>query len=121
MTLNIPLSWIWLSFDSNPYIVMVVCIAMSVVALLVRLMLLHSLVRFSYFKFVKIVYARTIPCILLAMLFNFGIFQFVSKDFTGMIIYAGLGLILMCLTLYLIGLKKTEKQLVNSEIAKRLG
>ncbi|MDE6328789.1 MAG: oligosaccharide flippase family protein [Duncaniella sp.] len=121
MTLNIPLSWIWLSFDSNPYIVMVVCIAMSVVALLARLMLLHSLVRFSYFKFVKIVYARTIPCILLAMLFNFGIFQFVSKDFTGMIIYAGLGLILMCLTLYLIGLKKTERQLVNNEIAKRLG
>ena len=43
MVMNLPLAWLWLKLDVNPYLVMIVSIVMSIIGIISRLMLLHGI------------------------------------------------------------------------------
>lgn len=120
MLSNIPLAWIWLKLDSNPYIVMYVCILTSITALMARLRLLHELVNFSYRQFLSKVYARTLPCIAISLVLSFLIYSCFPSNFIGLVCFSissvGIFLILVCL----IALSTKERNLIYSQVRKRI-
>lgn len=118
MIANIPLSWLWLKLGGNPYCVMFVGIIMAIIALVARLILLHEVVNFSYSLFLRRVYLRSIPCLVVATGFAYMYYQIVTHDIIGLIIYGLCSLLTFLILIYLIGLTKVERSYI-SDIVKR--
>jgi len=119
MVANLPLSWILLKLDQNPYMVMFVAITTSIVALCTRLMLLHELVRFSYRQFFIKVYARTLPCIAAAFATSWFIYTVMPKDLSGLILFAVISVTTLLSLIYIIALTTSERSMIISQIKKR--
>lgn len=113
---NIPISWVCLKVGGNPYTVMIVSIGLSIIALMARLMILHELVRFSYRKFVKEVYARTIPCIIVAGIASFCYFYLVAPNLSGLIIFGISSILTNVVLIYLMALSNSERLFINRKI-----
>lgn len=120
MLANLPISWIWLKLDANPYIVMVVSIATSIIALISRLVLLHELINFSYRCFFYKVYSRTIPYLFISSIWAWILFPIFDSNFIGIILYIIFSLIGIGIALYLIALNKSKKKVFVESIVSRL-
>ncbi len=120
MVANIPLAWIWLKLDLNPYVVMFVSILTSVVTLISRLLLLRELVRFFLRRFFVRVYARTVPYLVVTIASGWGLIQFFPENIYGLAAYLIVMMIAVAACIYLIALNNNERQLVTSQIRKKL-
>ena len=120
MIANLPLAWLWLKLEENPYIVMFVALITSVIGLVARLILLHEMIPFAYGRFFTKVYGRTIPFILLIGIIAWYVYPLFRKDVIGMIGFYGLVwsscLILGCL----IALNKNERTFLIKTISSKI-
>lgn len=116
MIANLPLAWLWLKMELNPYVVIIIAIMTSALALCVRLMLLHELIQFSYRKFFMNVYSRTLPCILLSSLFTWWSNSWFEKTLVGLVCYASISVLATVLIISFIALSKTQRQMVFEKI-----
>lgn len=119
MILNLPLAWMMLKFDLNPYMVMYVAIITSIVGLGARLILLHQQIVFSYWEFFKKVYLRTIPCILFSAVIVWELNNVFSHSLLGLIGYALVSVLIICIVFMLIALDKKERMLVVNAIKNK--
>lgn len=117
MISNIPLAWLWLTFDLNPYIVIFVAGITSVVAVAIRLMLLHELVPYSYKAYIIQVGLPILITVPIAALISWGIYKVYSPTFLGLLCYGVTSVLTSASVIYLLGLNLTEKKTVNSAIA----
>ena len=117
MISNIPLAWLWLTFDLNPYIVVFVAGITSVVAVATRLMLLHELVPYSYKAYIIQVGLPILITVPIAALISWGIYKVYSPTFLGLLCYGVTSVLTSASVIYLLGLNLTEKKTVNSAIA----
>lgn len=124
MVANLPLSWLWLSLDANPYVVMVIAIATSAIALTTRIILLHNIVKFSYRRFLAAVYLRSIPAILLSAALAAGFYMLLNITLTTLIIFILVSVCISALSFYFIALRRDERHdllnlLLKSPLAAR--
>lgn len=117
MISNIPLAWLWLTFDLNPYIVIFVAGITSVVAVAIRLMLLHELVPYSYKAYIIQVGLPILITVPMAALISWGIYKVYSPTFLGLLCYGVTSVLASASVIYLLGLNLAEKKTVNSAIA----
>lgn len=120
MLSNLPLAWVLLKIDANPYIVVLVCIFTSVMALLARLMLLHEQIKFSYIQFLKKVYSRTLPLILIVGGIAWFLFTLFRNDFLGIIGFFSMTWICFAVTCYALVLNSQEREFVIGAVKSRL-
>lgn len=120
MVANLPIAWLWLKFDANPYIVMFVAIATSVVGLCARLMLLHEMISFSYRRFIATVYGRTLPFIIIVGAYAWWIYPHFHVSIPGMTgFYLSVWGVCMIL-LWAMVLKAKERALLVNAIKSKL-
>lgn len=120
MIANLPVSWICLKMDANPYIVMIVAIIASVIALIARIILLHEMVSFSYRNFFATIYARLLPFILIIGLASKFSYSFFREDIPGMVGYF-FSIWTLCVALGgLIVLKDSERKFLMNIISSKL-
>lgn len=119
MIANLPMSWLWLKFDYNPYVVMFLAIATSIIALVARLMLLHELVSFSYRKFFLNVYARTLPCIIISSVFAWVCSSWFNHNFIGLVGFASITVLFSLIIIFFIALSSDQKQFIINKITSK--
>lgn len=112
MLLNLPVAWVLLKLIDDPYIVMYVMMVSSVVAICVRLYLLHGLIPFSYRKYAMTVFSRSVPAILL----SFGLCWIVkgvfSDDIWGIVLFGVSALVIIAGISFTVGLDRGERRVV---------
>lgn len=120
MLSNIPLAWLWLYLGGNPYTVMIVSIATSVVGIIARLLLLHEQVRYSLRVFlVKVIFPILIT-LAVASAVGISIYPFFSEGLLGLIAYAVASVILIGLAIFFIGLSSVERAFVMSTVRDKM-
>lgn len=120
MLSNIPLAWMLLKIEANPYVVVYVSIFTSVIALTTRLILLHKLVEFSYVQFVTKVFVRIIALTAVTALITWWLYSVFPLTFIGLIGFVSSSLIIIAAMSYLIGLEPSERIVIVGIITKRL-
>lgn len=120
MIANLPIAWLWLRLDANPFIVMYVTIITSVIGVTARLWLLHELVPFPVGKFFRTVYARTLPIILTLIAVSFWMFGYFADNIWGLLGFVVCSVAMTCVVFLFFGLDRTERQTVYGFIRKRL-
>lgn len=120
MLFNIPLSWIGLKLITSPYVIMYVSICVSTCALITRLMLLHEIVKYDYYKFFSCVYERTIPISLLSCFVCYHLYAGCSNSFWGLVAYEVISIGIMIILGITIGLTKREKRTMLTLILNKL-
>lgn len=92
MIANLPLAWVALKIELNPYLVMFISLGTSVIALIIRLILLRKLIGFSMRNFIIRVYFHNVPVIVLASICAYFFSCFGGEGLWRMIIY-GIGIV----------------------------
>lgn len=119
MCSNIPLSWIWLKLELNPYLVIIVTIITSIIALLSRLLLLHEQIKFSYWRFFLTVYGRTLPLLFIVGGFAWYIYPWFRYDFPGIITFFSLTWLFFVVTCFALAFNKNEKKFIVDAVKSR--
>lgn len=120
MISNIPLAWIWLKFDVNPYVVMFVSMMTSIAGVLTRLLLLKELVKFSLRKFLTSVYLKTIPCIVVSLAVGWYSYGCFTHDIFGVGAFAILNIAVYCTLIFLFALNNNERDFITTRIKNKL-
>jgi O-antigen/teichoic acid export membrane protein len=124
MISNIPLSWFLLKYHNNPLMVMYVSISVSVIAFMVRVILLRREFKFRYVSFFRGVVLRIIICGFLCFGANYicnALFRhYFEINLLQILIYSTISLIINLGIIYIIGINKIEKNSLIKEIKRRL-
>lgn len=138
MVATIPVAYLSLRFISatsilhTPYIVMYIAIASGIAALIARLILLREQIRtFSPLRFLRIVYLRTLPTILLSLILSYLLASHLLASISDhtplttaalptIILFIFLSLLITLLLTYFISLTSEEKKRIRSLIPQKL-
>lgn len=120
MISNIPIAWLWLKFDANPYIVLYVSIATSTISLCARLILLHQQIKFSYFSYLLSIFMRIIPIIAISSAIIWWLYGYISNNILGLLVYVVLSTIIIAIISFTIGLDRNERLLIIQTIKNRI-
>ena len=121
MLANIPIAWLWLKFDTDPYIVLYVSITTSAIALMARLILLHREVTFSYRVYTSKVFFHVIPVLIISAVISWWLYENLPQNLVGLVLYAVLSLFSVAIISFIVGLNHGEQQLIMQIVKKRIG
>ncbi len=119
MMANLPVAWIWLKLDANPYVVMYTCIASAIIGLVTRVKLLHDIIPFSYKTFYLTVYGRTIPCMGTVGISLYFLYRFFPKELMGLIAFFIVSIGIIIAVYFTIALSTGEKKLIYEGIKRK--
>lgn len=120
MVANIPLAWIWLKLEANPYIVLYVSILTSVIALVARLILLHHEVTFSYRDFLAKVVCRIVPVLILSGAGVWCFYSLFDHSLLGLLYYSVVSVTVTGVMIFIFGLATNERSLIIATIINRI-
>ena len=119
MVLNLPLAWLWLTFDASPYIVAIVACATSLFAFIARLMLVHELIVFDYSNFIRIVVIRSLPTLIISSLISWAIYNNTPSTIGGVAVFCILSAIVSGIMIFTIGLQNNERASITEAILQK--
>lgn len=120
MLSSLPLAWLWLEFDRDPYAVMYVSITTSVLALAARLLLLRREVAFSCQVFVKDVLGRVVPSIVISSIATWCIYVLIPDTFIGLLLFVLFSVMVIAAASFAVGLRRDERYLVIQAVKRKL-
>lgn len=120
MLMSLPLAWFWLKLDADPYIVMIVCIIMSVIGVIARLMLLHELVSYSYRKYFTEVILKIIPVVAISAPLSWWIYTLFPQNLASLILWGVLSCCLTGVIIFVLALKNSERRMIIAYVDKHL-
>ena len=119
LLLNVPLSYLFLKLGSSPNVTFVIGILLSVLAFIVRVVLLNSLITFSLKCFFQKVLVVSVFVTFLSCVFPLLIFL-VKQDGIGRFVLITLaGIINVSICIWFIGLTSVEKNFVKDILRKK--
>lgn len=121
MVSNIPLAWLWMRHDSNPYIVVYVSILTAFVALVARLILLKKEIGVSLRDFFSKVLIRVVCVCLLSGAAVWWIYSMMTKTFAHLVVFALLSTLSIAVISFVVGLNRNERRFVVKYVRKRVG
>lgn len=121
LLLNLPLSYFFLYWGFEPQVTIFISISLSCVALMLRLKILHELIDFQIFHFLKSVVLLSILVAFLSCLLPWGINLFFPKGLARFILVSILGFLGSGLMIFLVGFDEEECKFVKSWLFKKLG
>ena len=117
---NLPVSYLFLKLDFPPEITLYVSIGISIIALFSRLKIISPLVNLNILDYLKEVVFKIIPVILTAFIIPFILIINLNEGFIRLIVSGFSSLIFVGISIYFIGLKKTEQQFLKSKLKQVL-
>lgn len=112
--MNLPISWILLSWGYQAEVTLYVAITMSIIALFARLLILRNLCSFPVLDFCKKVLLRLLITTIIAILITYLLrLLFTDADIIVTVFVFVLSVLVSLLTVYLLGLTKHEKTIVK--------
>lgn len=114
--LNLPISWVLLSYGFSPECVFIVAIVVSQFCLITRLYMLKSMIGLSTRTFVKKVYLNVAIVTVVSAIFPFFISSHLSESFVNFLILTFLSIIAALVTEFYLGCNKTERNFVKEKV-----
>jgi len=118
--MNIPTSYILLKFGLQPFWVFINAIALSVLALLVRLQFSTKLIGLGYTKFYHEIINPNLQCVIIPIITSAFIVNFFEESFLRLLILTASSVLLTTLVFYTKGLSLSEKSNFNRLVLKYL-
>ena len=116
---NLPLSYVFLSYGANPESTLYISIVVSIIALVVRLVILNKMIRFKVKKFLNIVIFRCAIVTFIAsviLLYFHDILKFVEYK---ILFFFFLTFIVLTVTILLVGISSKERDYLYSILNKQ--
>lgn len=120
LVFNLPVSYLFLKFGFTPEITLYVSIGISIIALFSRLIIISPLVKLNIFNYLKEVVFRILSVAVIAMIIPIIIITNFHEGFSRLVITGFSSLILVGITIYFVGLGKSEQLFVNRKIKQVL-
>ena len=120
MALNLPLAWLWLTIDRNPYVVVFVAILTSAIGVATRLCLLHNEVIFSYRSFLLQVVMRVFPTLFISFVISGCLYIVIPHSLPGIVCFICCSVSVVAASSIIIGLDTSERQYVTAQLLNRL-
>jgi len=114
--LILPFSYLFLKFDYQPQITLYVSIAISIIALLVRLYIVSPLINLSIIKFVRNVLVRIVLVACAAVIFPLTIKLSIETESIRIFAVCIISVISVAISSYLLGLSMDEKLFIKNKI-----
>lgn len=121
MVANIPIAWIWMKLDNDPYIIYYVSILTAAAALLARLVLLKRDVGFRARDFLYGVFVKTAMTLTLSCVAVCWIRSIFPQTFWGLVLFAIMSVGTMALISFSIGINSREREIVIGYIKNHTG
>lgn len=118
MVLNIPIAWIWVKFDTNPYIILYVSIFTTIIAFFARLMLLRREISFSIREFFYKVLLRAVLVCIPSALVAWWIYSVLPKSLPHLILFAILSVLATAGIAFGVGLNSPEREFAIQYVKK---
>ena len=116
LILNLPISYLFLKLGYSPEITLYVSIGISIIALYTRLKIISPLVKLSVLSYLKEVVFRILPVALIAMIIPIIVKTSFHEGFIRLVITGFSSLIFVGITIYFVGLEKSEQVFLNRKI-----
>lgn len=119
MLMSLPMAWIWLTYDKNPYAIIWVMLATSIIGMIARIFLLHNSMNFSIRKFLKSVILKIIIVTSSSAIIDFTIIYSIRPtNMSGVIIFSILSLIPFACCTWIWGLDNYERSTIKKRIKR---
>lgn len=116
LLLNLPISYFFLKWGYPVEIVYYVQLAISIVALFIRLYLVYLLIHLSMYEYLVRVVLKTMSVLMITLLFAYAINSLWSASITHIIILNLFLFIVMLIVVYGVGLERSERLFVTQKI-----
>lgn len=113
---NIPLAYIVLKLGGDPYMIWFTKIVVNIVCFSYRCFYVNKNVKINIRDFFKSVLFRVLLIMLICIPINFLGKQYFPDNFMSILVYAIFSIIFSITVIYLIGLNKLEKQIINERL-----
>ncbi|MDR2410058.1 MAG: polysaccharide biosynthesis protein [Bacteroidales bacterium] len=117
--LNLPFSWIALSFGAPPYAVMLVSIGVTFAYTIARVLLVKWLVDFSIYIFLFEVMMPLFFMTLLSCVLPLILYGIINPSLFRLFLIVVASIVSICVFMYLVGLNINEKIIINKIVLKR--
>lgn len=112
----LPTSYLALLFLPYPEIVFVVCLVFSVITQFVKLWIVGKLVHLSIFNYLCEVFLRTMIVFLCAFLLTYPALYVLEDNIIGLLVVSLYCCIVVFIMVYVLGIKREERQFVNRKL-----
>lgn len=109
MLANLPISYVCLSLGSSPYVVIIVSICLSVFCTFLRLWVLRRLMPFPIMQYLNDAYIKPILVAVVATIPPLSFYLYFPSSFVNVTIVCGLCFVCSVLSIYCVGLTKSER------------
>jgi O-antigen/teichoic acid export membrane protein len=116
LLLILPVSYIFLKFGFAPEVTLYISIAMSFIALFVRLRIVSRLVNLSFGEYFINVIFRIIPVSIITIILTLIIQHFLAQGFFRLVIVFFSAEISIIIAIYLLGLQRHEQQFIQTKL-----
>jgi O-antigen/teichoic acid export membrane protein len=120
MLANLPLAYIWLKIQLNPYVISYVAIITSSIGLYARLKILSEQTNFSLRIFFNKVIIRVSTVIAVLSPIAYYLYDCFPQSFMALVEYCVCLLVISLITIYFVGLTKNERNFVLTQIKSKL-
>ena len=118
MLMILPVSYVFLKFGYPPYIVFIVNLCFEILAQGFRIWITHRLINFSISNFKKEVILRTGLVTIISAILPIILYRYLDRNLMSFFIICTVSILSGSLTIYYIGLKNSEQDIITSKIKK---
>lgn len=118
--LNIPISYVFLKLAFSPMIVFHISLIIAVICLFMRLWIVRRLMPFPVREYIVKVFGSSLLVCVVAVSFPLVIYICIETDIYSVLLVCIMSVLSCCITIYHIGLDKSERKFVTNIISKRL-
>lgn len=116
LLLNLPLSYFFLRLGFSPYITFLIAILIAILCLVVRVLLLNSLLRFSIREFVEKILGLSLLVTFMSYVLPFIIYISFAEGFMRFLLVVVAGIIGALISIWFVGFGYTEREFVKKMI-----
>lgn len=120
LILNLPVSYLFLKFGYSPEITLYTSICISIIALFARLRIISPLVNLSISNYLRQVLFKIIPVAFMATIITYIIKVNLDEGFIRLFVSIISSSVFVGLSVYFVGLKKTEQLILNRKLRQIL-
>lgn len=120
MLMILPISYIFLKLGYPPYSVFIVNLFIDIIALIFRICISYKLINFSVISFTKDVILRSSVVAIIAALLPILLHWTLDNSILSFLIVCTSSILSSCVTIYVIGLNRNERLLIESKIKQTI-
>lgn len=115
----VPIAFVWLKMGGEPETVYIVYFAACLLAHISRLLIIKVMIKLSLRKYITEVMMPIVMVSIIAFIIPTLTYLYMEKNILGFFVVCAVSVVSEISVVYLIGLKSTERQMINNKISER--